>query len=166
MKALNVKMPSPAVLKDFIGPPLQVSFQKHLDFDRAMAEQATCFYREYFIQKGMYENKVYPGISSLLEDSHRKKIRLAVATSKPAFFAEKILKHFKMDSYFDQIAGSNLDGILIAKSDIIAEVLKHYPANPKSEIVMIGDREQDIIGARENNIASIGVLYGYGSKKN
>jgi phosphoglycolate phosphatase len=82
------------------------------------------------------------------------------AASKPAIFAEKILKHFKMDSYFDQIAGSSLDGTLIAKSDIIAEVLKHYP-----EIVMIGDREQDIIGARENNIASIGVLYGYGSKK-
>jgi phosphoglycolate phosphatase len=87
------------------------------------------------------------------------------AASKPAIFAEKILKHFKMDSYFDQIAGSSLDGTLIVKSDIIAEVLKHYPVNPKSEIVMIGDREQDIIGARENNIASIGVLYGYGSKK-
>ncbi|TDL78778.1 HAD hydrolase-like protein [Peribacillus frigoritolerans] len=165
LNAMNVKMPSAAVLKDFIGPPLQVSFQKHLDFDHADTEQAIRFYREYFTEKGMYENEVYPGIISLLEDLQRENITLAVATSKPTIFAEKILKHFKMDAYFEHIAGSNLDGSLVSKSDIIAEVVKHYPDISKLDIIMIGDRKHDMIGAKENNIASIGVLYGYGSKK-
>ncbi|MGG4491439.1 HAD family hydrolase [Metabacillus idriensis] len=165
LNAMNVKLPSAAVLNDFIGPPLQMSLQKHLDFDQADIEQAIRFYREYFTIKGMFENEVYPGIISLLEDLKRENIQLAVATSKPTVFAEKILKHFKMDAYFQKITGSNLDGTLTSKADIIADVLKHHHWIIKSEIVMIGDREHDIIGAKENGIASIGVLYGYGSEK-
>ena len=33
------------------------------------------------------------------------------------------------------------------------------------EIIMVGDRKHDVLGAKANNIKSIGVLYGYGSKE-
>lgn len=165
LRALNCEVPQPADLKPFIGPPLQESFKTQLKFDKQRTNEAIQYYREYFTQKGMYENEVYPGMIDLLEALQHEKIILTVATSKPTIFAEKILSHFKMDFFFDRVVGSHLDGTRTAKSEIIAEVLKHYPNISKPEIVMIGDRVHDLIGAKQNDISSIGVLYGYGSKE-
>lgn len=165
LRALNCEVPQPADLKTFIGPPLQESFKTHFKFNEQRTSEAIHYYREYFTQKGMYENEIYPGMIDMLEALQREKIILTVATSKPTLFAEKILSYFKMDSFFDTVVGSHLDGTRTAKSEIIAEVLKHYPNIPKHEIVMIGDRVHDIIGAKQNKITSIGVLYGYGSKE-
>ena len=139
----------------FIGPPLVESFQRFYGMDFETAWQAVQFYREYFGKTGIFENRVYPGIPELLADLKRRDFRLAVATSKP----------FGLDHFFDRIIGSELDGSRSAKSDVVAAVLAASAAmDPnRPNAAMIGDREHDIIGARNNGIAAIAVAYGYGT---
>ena len=90
-------------------------------------------------------------------------LRLGVATSKPQPFCERILAHFGLDGYFEVVRGIPLDGEGMTKSEVIAEALSEAKAS-SSETVMVGDREHDVLGAKENGIGCIGVLYGYGSR--
>lgn len=161
------KMKAPALdtqtLASFIGPPLLQSFQEICGFSENEANEALGYYRERFAIKGLYENSVYSGIPELLKNLKNSGKTLAVATSKPTIFAEKILDHFQLAQYFTVIVGSNLDGSRNEKSEVIHEVLTHLNVVANESIIMIGDRKHDLIGAQKEGIQSIGVLYGYGS---
>jgi phosphoglycolate phosphatase len=150
-------------LVNFIGPPLMESFQEYYGFDICKADEAVKKYREYFSVKGLYENAVYPFIPELLDSLKMIGKTLVVATSKPTIFAEKILDYFWLKKYFSLIVGSNLDGSRVKKYEVIAHALKIMGSKVYQNVVMVGDRKHDIIGAKEAGIDSIGVLYGYGS---
>ncbi|WP_282138706.1 HAD family hydrolase [Rossellomorea aquimaris] len=163
LENLDVAVPDVHELEYFIGPPLQVSFAEYYDFDEGKTQRAIDFYRERFKEKGMFENKLYSNIPSLLETLKEKGITLVVATSKPTVFAEQIVKHFNIDQFFALIAGSNLDGTRTSKTEIIQYILDIYHEYGPGNFIMIGDRKHDIIGAHNTGIDSIGVTYGYGS---
>jgi phosphoglycolate phosphatase len=150
-------------LVPFIGPPLAGSFQRHYGFESAQARQAVEYYREYFAETGIFENVVYPDIPELLADLRTTGATLALATSKPTIYAEHILRHFDLRQYFALVAGSNLDGSMTDKAEIIRYVLAHLPDVSRDRAVMVGDREHDIIGARDNAIDALAVAYGFGS---
>lgn len=147
----------------FIGPPLKESFQRFYGFSDEQADEAVAYYREYFSPKGIYENEIYAGIPELLEDLSDAGFELAVATSKPGVYAERILKHFGIDEYFSLVVGSELDGTRVQKAEVIQHVLDVNGIAGK-DAVMVGDREHDIKGAAACGVTSIGVLYGYGSR--
>ncbi len=152
----------PNELESFIGPPLRESFMKRYHLSNDDADRAVLVYREYFSDKGLYQNRVYSGIPELLQYLGHNLVRLFVATSKPTMFATRILEHFQLDTCFDGIIGSNPDNSRTDKTDVIAHVVSKYRLNP-SRSVMIGDRKHDLIGARNNSMACIGVTWGYGS---
>ncbi|MGE7873625.1 HAD family hydrolase [Bacillus paramycoides] len=152
-------------LDSFIGPPIQQSFAERYNMSEIEIEQAVVYFREYLKKSGLLENKIYDGIPTLLQELKDAGNRLYVATSKPTVFAKQVIEHFQLTSFFEEIVGSNLDGTRIKKEEIIAHILQTNEELKKEEIVMIGDRKHDIIGANNNEIASIGVLYGYGSEK-
>ncbi|MGE7113876.1 HAD family hydrolase [Lysinibacillus sp. NPDC047702] len=152
-------------LEIFIGPPLQVSLAEQYGMDEAQIQQAIAYYRERFSKKGMYENKLYPDVASLLANLKEQGYQLAVATSKPTIFAEQILSYFNIEHFFDLVVGSHLDGTQSAKGEIIEFVLENFNEVPRHQFIMIGDRKYDIVGAQENQIDSIGVTYGFGSLK-
>ena len=151
-------------LTPFIGPPLHIGFKEQFNLSEEEIHLAIQHFRERFKEVGMFENHVYDGVEQLLRDLKSGGYQLGVATSKPTVFAEQILAHFHLLTYFDVIVGSNLNGSLSLKSEIIEEVLRFY-GEDGGQVVMIGDRKHDIIGANENGIDSIGVLFGYGSKE-
>lgn len=151
------------LLEKFIGPPLVDSFKEFYSFDCATANKAVEYFRAYFSTKGIYENQIYPNITELLAELKEKGKILAVATSKPTVFAEKILEHFAIEGYFTLVIGSNLDGTRVSKTEIIQHVFSELELQSRENVVMIGDRKYDVIGARENDIDVIGVTYGYGS---
>lgn len=165
LQKFNIQINQRDELIPFIGPPLQESFQKFFSFDKEQAWQAVQYYREYFAKQGLFENKVYPGIPKLLERLRTDHRVLAVATSKPTIYSERILERFKLKQYFHLIIGSNLDGTRVAKTEVIRETLAGLSVIKNESVIMIGDREHDIFGAKNNHINSIGVTYGYGSKK-
>ncbi|PEX91580.1 HAD family hydrolase [Bacillus cereus] len=152
-------------LDSFIGPPIQQSFANRYNMSEIEVEKAVYYFREYLKQSGLLENKIYDGIPNLLQELKDGGNRLFVATSKPTVFAKQVIEHFQLTNYFEDIIGSNLDGTRIKKEEIIAHILQTNEGLKKEEMVMIGDRKHDIIGANHNGVASIGVLYGYGSKK-
>ncbi|CAK7067477.1 MAG: 5'-nucleotidase [Parabacteroides sp.] len=152
-------------LYPFIGPPLYDSFREFYNFTDGQAKEAIVKYRERFAETGIYENKLYEGINDFLEAANLQGKSLMLATSKPTIFAKRILDYFNLSKYFSFVAGSGLDGSFYTKGDVIRHVLETNKLNNPSAIVMVGDRKHDIIGAKENNIDSIGVLYGYGDRK-
>lgn len=164
LKKYGIENTDRSELYPFIGPPLYDSFMKYYGFSRGEAEQAVEYYREYYRDKGIFENRLYYGIEECLENLKSSGKRLFVATSKPKIFAEKILNYFKIDKYFFEVSGATLDGSLIEKGDIIRLVLEKHNL-PKESVLMIGDRSFDVLGAKEQGIASAGVLWGYGSKE-
>jgi phosphoglycolate phosphatase len=150
-------------LERFIGPPLSESFEKYFGLDNKTARHAVAVYREYYAVKGIFENQLYPGIIELLKALKEKNKTLVCVTSKAAFYAEQILEHFNLSQYFLRTVGSNMDLTCTHKIELIKLALSHFTNQNKSDFIMIGDRADDIIGAKKNNIASIGILYGYGT---
>ena len=151
-------------LTKFIGPPLWDSFERYYGLSKEEAERAVLYYREYYNEKGIFENYVYNGITDLLIDFKAKNKILIIATSKPEIYARQILVYFNLDKYFYYIAGGTLDGTRVKKADIIAYALKACNIDHFDEVLMIGDREHDIIGAKTVGIDSLGVLFGYGDR--
>jgi len=149
-------------LEPFIGPPLADSFQEFYGFDEEKANEAIEVFREYFRDKGIFENEVYEGIPEMLKKLKDQGHTLIVATSKPTEFANRILKHFKLDHYFDFVAGSTFDQSRSLKADVIAYIQENYGFDSQST-VMVGDRKHDLIGAAAHSLPAIGVSYGYGS---
>ena len=151
-------------LNSLIGPPLMDSFINHFGFDNEKAEEAVRYFREYFKEKGVLENELYPNVKELLAKLKEDGYTLCIATSKPEVFTLEILTHYDILKYFSYVSAASIDDTKIKKEDIIRCAIKALKLNPQ-ETIMVGDRKHDIIGANCNNIASIGVLYGFGNKE-
>ena len=162
LRAFGIHVDNPDDLVAFIGPPLRDSYKKFYSFSDDDAEKAVEKYREYFSEQGIFENAIYPGIEALLKSQAASGRKLAVATSKPTVYAEKILKHFDIDSYFTFVAGSELDGRRSSKDLVIQYALDNLSISDVGRVIMVGDREHDILGAKALGMDGIGVLYGYG----
>ena len=155
-------MPTEDELTWCIGPPLRASFVRLLGAETS-ADLAVSYYRERFSDVGLYENGVYDGIGAVLTKLGAAGHRLFVATSKPHVFAERIIDHFGLRNHFERVFGSELDGTRVDKSHLLEYALKETAVDP-AKTLMIGDRSHDMIGAKNNGMKGIGVLYGYGSR--
>ncbi len=155
-------MPTEDELTWCIGPPLRASFVRLLGAETS-ADLAVSYYRERFSDVGLYENGVYDGIGDVLTSLRASGHRLFVATSKPHVFAERIINHFGLRNHFERVFGSELDGTRVDKSHLLEYALKEASVDP-AKTLMIGDRSHDMIGAKNNGMKGIGVLYGYGSR--
>jgi phosphoglycolate phosphatase len=160
---LDRPVPDESVLRRFIGPPLRDSFRDVLGFAPPLVEQAITEYRVYFSDRGLYENALYPGVAELLTALRDRGVVLALATSKPQVFAERIVEHFDIARHFEMISGAALDGGRQHKPEIIGHALDVLGLAPDAPAVMVGDREHDVLGARAHDMASIGVTWGYGT---
>jgi len=155
-------MPTEEELTWCIGPPLRASFVRLLGAETS-ADLAVSYYRERFSDIGLYENGVYDGIGEVLTSLCASGHRLFVATSKPHVFAERIIDHFGLRDHFERVFGSELDGTRVDKSHLLEYALKEASVDP-AKTLMIGDRSHDMVGAKNNGMVGIGVLYGYGSR--
>ncbi|MCQ2512883.1 MAG: HAD family hydrolase [Lachnospiraceae bacterium] len=161
LNKLNIEV-NEKTLNNFIGPPLVKSFAKYYGMNEEESRNAVDIYREYFADKGMFENSVYPGIEDSLKKLKEAGKQLMVCTAKPEVFAVQILKHFHLDSYFDYIGGSLMDETRTSKYEVMEYLIQLCQLDVK-HTVMIGDRADDINAAKKARMDCIGVFYGYGS---
>lgn len=147
----------------FIGPPLVDSFMEFYKMTEDDALVAVEKYRERFRDIGIFENGVYVGISHMLSKCKDMGYIIGLATSKPEEFAIRILEKYELAKYFDEITGSTMDGSRNNKTDVIREAFARMNITECNidEVLMIGDREHDIIGAKNCGIESVGVNFGY-----
>lgn len=156
---------TPEESRSFIGPPLHDSFQKRFSLNSDDTSRAVELFREYYREKGLWENNLYPGVTETLRALSDKKVTLAVATAKPLVFAEKILGHFQLDRYFQIIAGSHFDGRKTDKEELIRDVLNGLSFKRNEAVCMVGDRLHDFNGAKRAGIFSCAATYGYGTEE-
>ncbi|MCL1833983.1 MAG: HAD hydrolase-like protein [Leptospirales bacterium] len=149
-------------LYKFIGPPLRETFRNYFGFNEPDTELAVEYYREYFSKNGMYENVLYPNMRPLLQKLCSAGKRLYIATSKPQEYTLIILEYFEIISNFTFISGSNMDGSMSKKSELIGRIVPIIGDEYLANTIMVGDRVYDIDGAKHHKIDSAAVLYGYG----
>ena len=163
LRRCGIDVPDRSTLTEFIGPPLTDAFREMYGFTEERAREACGYFREYYNVKGLYENKMYDGIDTLLDRLAAKGMRLFVATSKPSPIAQMVLKHFDLARRFIFIGSDTADHRRPDKAAVIEYVMRENGIG-RENTVMIGDRKHDVIGARTAGIDSVGVLYGYGSR--
>jgi len=160
---LDIQPPEADKLVWCIGPPLRESFSRLLNtIDEKKVEQALLEYRRRYTEIGMYENELYPDIIPILENIQSAEYDIFLATSKPRMYAKKILEHFHISRFFTGIHGSELNGHLTDKQELIAHILDCEKINCKAAL-MVGDRSHDIVGGKKNGLMTAAVTYGYGS---
>ena len=163
LEQMGYEVPPRESLFSFIGPPLHKSFQRQCGVDEAGAAELVRQFRVYYNQMGgILENEVYPGLRELLSELKKAGKRLMIATSKPQAAAELVMHHFGLDEFVPEIIGGT-DDTRNTKGKVIAHVLQEYGVDPAS-VIMVGDREHDILGAAENGIPAIGITWGYGDR--
>lgn len=150
-------------LLSFIGPPLVESFKNHYGFNDEKAFEAVVKYREYFLEKGMFENKLTENAAELLKKLCDAKKTNIIVTSKPESMSKTIVSHFKIDKYFYDVCGATMDEKISKKIDVLKMAVEKNEINAE-DAVMIGDREFDILAAKMLGMKSIGVLCGFGSR--
>ncbi len=153
----------PETLDSFIGPPLQHSFKERYDLTDEEATEMVRLYRVYYADKGIFQCHLYPGIKELIEELSERGIFMSLATSKPTIYANQLLRHFDLESYFDFTAGANTDGSRVEKKEVIAYALENIPPFDKSEILMLGDREFDIDGGNHFDLVTAYAQWGHGN---
>lgn len=167
LEQLELPVPHQTQLQSWIGPPLRASFsdwfkQNQLKDNADQADQALALYRQRFAQTGLFENTPYLGIRTLLENLNQQGKQLFVATAKPTIYASRIIQHFKLDEFFTEIHGSELDGSNSNKADLLRKIIAQHKLKTE-DCLMIGDRHYDINAAKHHQISNIGILWGYGS---
>ncbi len=160
---LGYPSPDASALERFIGPPLAESFRVLLGTsDEAQIRAAIAAYRVRFSEQGIFENRLYPdvprGLSSLRALAHN----LWVVTSKPGVYARRIVEHFGLSPHFHAVYGSELSGERANKVELIRYVLEQENLS-RQDVLVIGDREHDVLGAQANGLGSVAVTWGYGS---
>ncbi len=163
LKKFGIEVSDRTELYKFIGPPLLESFMKYYGLSEEDSRQAIVYYREQYNTTGLFENEVYEGIPKLLSELKEAGKMILLATSKPQESATRILKHFGLYEYFDFVGGASMDGSRTKKADVISYVLDSCGITDLEAAIMVGDREHDVLGAKQVGLKTIGVLFGYGN---
>ncbi|CAN5248632.1 HAD family hydrolase [soil metagenome] len=162
---LGRPVPSPAELLAYVGPPILDSFRDLAAMTVAEAHHALDVYRPHYLQTGVFNSSVYPGVPTLLKRIHQSGIPMSLATSKPELPATTALDFYGLARYFTVITGASEDEVRSRKADVVAEALRRLAALGAdiSRPVMVGDREHDVHGAAEHGVPTIFVEWGYGA---
>lgn len=160
LEKLGRGQPEEKDLRACIGPPLSESFQKRFGMSEKESELAVAAYRERYASVGLFENEPVPHAKELLKAVKRAGYTTALATAKPKIFANRIAEHFGFSPYLD-LAGVATTGRGCYKKAQVVETLMKLAGKQSGECLMIGDREDDVLGAREHGVETAALTLGY-----
>lgn len=163
LAAFGIEEPELKKLRFFIGPPLVDTFQERYGMSKENAIEATAKYRERYQPIGIYECKLYGGVEDILRNLKDRGYQIGLASSKPELLCREILKHFKIEPYFDEVVGATMDGKINSKIEVLEEAFRRMKLTNRKEVVLIGDTRFDVLGAKEAGIDCIGVSFGFGT---
>ena len=163
-RTLGMEVPSDRELSANLGPPLQVMLAE-LGIPSDLVERAPGIYRERYVERGVYEASVYPGVVEVLDELRARGHQLATATSKGEGPTRQMLEHFELSARFDVIGAASMDASAITKEAVLARALGELGDPDPSACWMVGDRSYDVVGAASFGIECIGVTWGYGTEQ-
>ena len=163
LEHMGIQPPPREKLLHYIGPPLIRTFSSDYDLTPAEGERAVELYREYYNVTGIYECRMYAGMDELLRRLREAGARLVLATCKPTVMATRVLDHFGLTPYFEMVSGPELDGTRNEKHEVVAYALEQLGIDSPHRVIMVGDRRDDVLGAKACGVDCVGVLWGFGS---
>ena len=165
LKHFGVDIEDASQLKHFVGPPLEETFYKDFGFEGETLHAIIDKFREYFQSEGFKQQSPYPGTIELVKELCKIGVKVAIATSKPEKFAKIIIGGYGILDCFSGFAGSTLDRSRVHKNDVLEHLIRELNDKDLDGMLMVGDREHDLMAAQKCGIDSVGVLYGYGSRE-
>ena len=165
IKKMGREVPDESVLRKFVGPPLIVSFGKHLGYPPEQAEKAVEYYRSVYSGGEMFKCRPYPGVYDCIASLKGCGAKIFTGTSKPEQYTVKLLEHHGLLYLFDRVYGADPAQGRYRKKDVLEYALASCGIRDKSRAVLVGDTKYDIIGAKEVGIDTVGVLYGFGTRE-
>lgn len=159
-------VPTDEQVRSIIGPPFELGLPAIGIPDDAL-ERVINTYRDRYTRIGAFENTLYDGIVEMLDAMADLGLSLSVATAKPEQTAHPILDYFGISERFDVRAGATLTTERRTKAQVIDFALReleiHADPDLVDHVIMVGDRNHDVVGAMHHGITCIGVTWGYGS---
>jgi len=162
---MSLQLPAEEKLATLIGPPLQRGFAEVFGLSGERMDLAVRSFREYYGEKGLFENRLYDGIAGLLEDLSRAGANIYVATAKYEAYASRVLHYFNILPFFNDVAGADYDGTHANKVNLISGLLQRNGIRHPGDVIIVGDTRYDIEAAAELEIDSIGVSYGFSTQE-
>ena len=149
----------------FIGPTLHYGFSTFCELNEEDTDRAVALYREKYSAGGLFDCRVYDGVEDTLRELNARGIVCVLATCKPHTYATRILAHLGLDKYFSFVSGPELSGLRNEKHEVIAYALEQLDISDPARVLMVGDRASDVSGARANNVDTVGVAWGFGTRE-
>lgn len=166
LEHMGIPVEDRSELRKVIGPPLMQSFDEFYHFTKEQALTATAKYRERYGEIGWAENEVYEGVEEMLKTLSARGAKLILATSKPERYAVRIMEHFGLSKYFTMLCGADdYAKDRSTKEQVVRYAIEQNGITDTGDVVMVGDRKYDVIGAAAVGIKTIGVLYGFGDEE-
>ena len=156
--------PTDEYLRRCIGPSLVYSFSNFFHMSEEDAERATAIYRAWYGREGVFLGAPIEGALQALKTLKDAGYVLALATSKPQVFADKVTERFGFSKFLTVRVGCGLDGSFPTKASVIGEAMRRLGASA-DECLMIGDRKHDAEGAKEQGVDCALLAVGYGDKE-
>lgn len=164
LTALGYPTAPTLVPEEVIGPPLFEAFRGRFGLSEEEARRAVALYRDFYPREAMLDSPPYPGVVAMLTALREAGLRLAVATGKPHPYAKRIISHLGLAPFFEGVFGAEFDGTRGKKADLLRYAADAL-AVPPEEAVMVGDRSYDILGATAVGMTPVGILWGYGNRR-
>jgi len=155
-------MPDDKQLRTFIGPPIQRSFADTFGLSGDIIQEMTAVFRDRYKGDDLIKAVPYEGIYECFDSLESNGIKTAIATYKRDDYAQRIMKHFHFDDHTKIIHGAD-DKNKLSKSDII-EICINESGIPKEKVLMVGDTDNDAIGAEGIGVDFLAVTFGFGFK--
>jgi phosphoglycolate phosphatase len=160
---LGLPIPTDEALRAVVGPPFELGLPLvGVPGDRLWA--VIDRYRVHYEAGGLFQCDLYPGVVDMLDDLVAAGTTLSLATAKPEETAVRIVEHFGLADRFDVLAGATYEPGRRTKDEVITHALRELGIDAGPHVVMVGDRDHDVHGARVHGIDCVGVLWGYGGE--
>ena len=152
-------------LKRFVGPQLEESAATLLASDEpeAIARWVKA-YRDHYDVHCVDQTCPAEGLGDVIP-ALAARLPLAVATMKPGVYTERLLKAFGVREHFRAVASRTLALDHDTKTKVIGRALAGLGITGGPDVVMVGDRSHDVLGATAHGMPTIGVLHGAGDEE-
>jgi phosphoglycolate phosphatase len=145
----------------YIGDGVRKLVERSLQGADVDVDEALAINKAYYFSHATVHTSLYEGVETGLRDLQKAGHTLALLTNKPGDPSRDILKHFGLDDCFAAIIGGGDVPNLKPEPDGVFRCLE-LTKGDVSKAWMVGDHHTDLAVAKNAEIRSAWVTYGFG----
>jgi phosphoglycolate phosphatase len=142
-----------------IGLGLTEAIEKlHPELDSTTIEQVAAAYKQHYLYENPIQAQLFDGVTNMLDELTANGYQLAISTGKSRIGLDRALQEHSLEDYFasTQCAGENRSK---PHPEMLLGIL-HELNIPRTQALMIGDSEHDLMMANNALVDSVAVSHG------